>query len=137
MVEKPDTECIDKIFNCMKEFYGDRWSKQFSKSQPEDVFKTMWLSALVGCSYAEIRAVLILLKRAAQNPSAKPPHHLEFWKFTKGYSLPLIIYEVEQKKSNPEVARSFLDEINSKLRFRPHKVLRETCPTNEQLTRVI
>ena len=127
MVEKPEIEWIDKIFNCMKEFYGERWSKQFSKSNPEDVIKTMWQSALAGCTYEEIRSVLVLLKHSAKNPTAKPPHHLEFWKYTKGYSHPIILYSHDLKKSNPEVARTFLDEINRKLRYKP-QVLRGTSP---------
>lgn len=137
MVLKPEMEWIDKLFNCMKEFYGERWTKQFDKSQPEDLVKTIWQSALYGCNYEEIRAVLILLKRAAMNPSAKPPHHLEFWTYAKGYSKPFIMYNIDTKKSNPDVARSFLDEINRKLKFRPNKVPHRTCPINEPITKAI
>lgn len=114
-MDKPDMEWIDKLFNCMAEFYVERWTKQFTKSTPEDLVKVIWQSALTGCSYDEIRGVLVLLRQAAKNNAAIPPHHLEFWAYAKGYRTPVIIYPSRAFKSDPKVARTFLDEIKSKL----------------------
>lgn len=124
-MEKPDMLWIDKIFNCLKLFYGDRWSKQFNKSQPEDLVKSVWQSALIGCSYDEIRNILLLLQQVAKNPTAKPPHQLEFWCYVKGYKRPSILYGRTIERGNRDVAKKALDEINEKLRFRS-KVLRGT-----------
>lgn len=114
-MDKPNMEWIDRLFNCMSEFYVERWTKQFTKSMPEDLLKTIWQSALTGCTYDEIRGVLVLLRQAAKNNAAIPPHHLEFWSYCKGYSRPVIVYTSRAFKSDPKVARSFLDEIKSKL----------------------
>jgi hypothetical protein len=114
-MEKPEMEWIDKLFNCMSEFYGTRWTKQFDRWMPESLLKTVWQSALQGCNYDEIRGALVLLKQAAKSPASIPPHHLEFYRFAKGTSHPVIINEPKQTNCNPEIARLALDEIKSKL----------------------
>jgi hypothetical protein len=114
-MEKPSMESIDKLFNCMREFYGERWTRQFDRWLPEDLVKTQWQSALQGCTYDEIRGALVLLKQAAKSPASIPPHHLEFYHFAKGHSHPVIVNQPKAPISNPEVARRALDEIKSKL----------------------
>lgn len=114
-MDKPEMEWIDKLFNCMREFYGERWTKQFDRWMPEELLKTLWQSALQGCTYDEIRGALVLLRQAAKNPSALPPHHLEFYRFAKGSSHPVIINQPKSANCNPEVARRAIDEIKSKL----------------------
>lgn len=114
-MEKPDMEWIDKLFNCMAEFYGTRWTKQFGKSLPEDLLKTVWQSALTGCSYDEIRGALVLLKQSAKSPMSLPPHHMEFFRFAKSKSHPVIINTPKLPKCDPAVARKAIDDIKSKL----------------------
>jgi hypothetical protein len=118
-MDKTAMESIDKLFNCMKEFYGDRWSSQFDRWLPEPVLKTQWQSALHGLNYDEIRGVLVLLRQAAKNPTAMPPHHLEFYHFAKGTARPYINNsKFPDERGDPEVARRALDEINQKLRYK-------------------
>lgn len=115
-MEKPSMEMIDKLFKCMAEFYGERWTKLFTPLT-ESFHKTMWQSALYGCTYEQIRAVLVYLKRAAQNPLAKPPHQLEFWNYIHSKVPPTIDYS-SVKPGRSEAAQKAFDEINSKLQYR-------------------
>ena len=117
-MEKPDMEWIDKIFNCLKEFYGERWTKRFDRWTPEDLVKTIWQSALTGLTYDEIRGALVLLKQSAKTPGAQPPHHLEFFRFAKGTSHPVICSEHSLRRGNPDIARAAMEEINAKLRYK-------------------
>lgn len=114
-MDKPDMEWIDKLFNCMQEFYGERWTRQFNKTMPDSLYKTVWQSALQGCDYNEIRGALVLLKQAAKNPSSIPPHQLEFYRFAKNQCHPVIINKPKQENCDPAVARRAIDEIRSKL----------------------
>lgn len=119
MKEKPSMESIDKLFNCMTEFYGDRWTRQFDRWLPETLVKAQWQSALQGLDHDEIRGVLVLLKQAAKSATAMPPHHMEFYNFAKGTARPFIdTKRVSQERGDPEVARRALAEINAKLRYK-------------------
>jgi hypothetical protein len=118
-MEKPPMEWIDNLFNCMKEFYGTRWTKRFNKFMTENIVKTMWQSGLQGLTYEEIRHVLIRLKQSSKNYNSLPPSYMEFCNLAKN-SAPL---KMEPKKPsaskyNPEVAKRYLDEINAKIRYR-------------------
>jgi hypothetical protein len=118
-MEKTAIEWVDKIFNLMAEFYGERWTTIFNGACPESAYKLMWQSALTGCTYDEIRNVLIFLRRASKNPFARPPHHMEFFRYAKGKSIPFIDYSVRAKApADIAIARNTLDEINAKLHFR-------------------
>ncbi len=115
-MEKPPMEWIDKLFNCMSEFYGERWTKNFTKPEYESLAKTMWQSALQGLTYEEIKNTLVLLKRAAQHHSAMPPLHMEFFLYAKNKKAIHINYETNDgRRSSPETARRALDEIRGKL----------------------
>lgn len=119
-MEKPEMIWIDKLFNCMTEFYGERWTSQFDKFMPEPLLKTIWQSALTGCNYDEIRSALVLLKRAAQDLTASPPHHLEFFCYAKGTRRPSFrVAANDHARGDLRVARETLDEINAKIRYRP------------------
>ena len=111
-------EWIDKLFNCMTEFYGTRWTKQFDRWMPEAIFKTLWQSALQGLTYNEIKGALVLLKQNAKISSALPPHQLEFFRIAKGSTHPVIQSDESLKRGDPDIARKALDEINSKLRYK-------------------
>ena len=114
-MEKPEMELIDKLFNCMTEFYGDRWTKQFDRFLPEALVKTVWQSALTGCTYDQIRRVLVLLKQSSKNPDALPPHHVEFFRYARGTSTPIIAIQPKLPSCDPAIARRALDEIKTKL----------------------
>jgi hypothetical protein len=113
-MEKPKMEWIDNIFNCLEIFYGKRWSKQFDQFMPIDLAKTVWQSALCGCTYDEIRNVLVLLKQAAKSASSEPPHYLEFYRYTKGAKPPMPI-ETLAFRGDPEIARAAIADIRSRL----------------------
>lgn len=116
MIEKPPIEWIDKLFACMKEFYGARWENHINH-YPEDVLKTMWQSALIGLTYDEIRKTLILCKKMAQNAGDKPPHQIDFYNIAKGKKIPCIRvnYGEQLKPKNPEVAKRYIDDIKNQL----------------------
>jgi len=119
MKEKPPMESIDKLFDCMTEFYGKRWSGMFDNFWPEKLAKIQWQSALQGLDYDEIRGVLVLLRQAAKNPTAQPPHYVEFYHFAKGSARPFIgTTQNATERGDPEVARRALAEINAKLRYK-------------------
>lgn len=121
MVNSVPMEWIDKLFKCMEEFYGARWTQQFSKGSDENLHKTLWQSALYGCTYDEIRGALVYLKRAAESPGALPPIHMEFWRYAKGKSKPWIDYGQSKRSysnASNEVATRTLEEINRKLRYK-------------------
>lgn len=119
MMEKPPMESVDKLFNCMSEFYGKRWDKMFDGCFPIHLAKALWQSALQGLTHDEIRGVLVLLKQAARSNTALPPNHLEFYNFAKGTARPYIATKTDDcKRGDPEVARRALDEINAKLRYK-------------------
>lgn len=45
-MEKPDMETIDKLFNCMAEFYGERWTGNF-KNGSERSPLISWSSTVI------------------------------------------------------------------------------------------
>lgn len=108
-------EWVDKLFICMEQFYGARWTKGLDKAYTIAFYKTTWKSALYGLTYDEIKNTLKYLKRAAQHPAALPPHPLEFWKYAKGVAVPHIDYSEPEGTCNPEVAQAALNEIHQKL----------------------
>ncbi len=77
-MDKPPMEWIDKLFDCLGLFYGERFTSQFQKPKIADLYKTMWQSALYGYTYDEIRDLLVYLKQIAKIRNAKAPNHLEF-----------------------------------------------------------
>lgn len=115
-VERPPMEWVEKLFDCMSQFYGKRWEKRFDKFMPKDLAKTLWQSALVGCTYDEIKRALVLLKRSSQDPATEPPLHMEFYRYAKGTGKPAYrSAEDIHPKGDPEVARKALDDIRAKL----------------------
>jgi len=109
-------EWVDKLFNCMAEFYGDRWTRYFNKPHVESFYKTMWQNGMCGLTHDQIKNALILCKRSALHPAIKPPHVMEFFKIAKGFVSPHIIYEHKDKKPcDPAVRKAAMDEIRKKL----------------------
>lgn len=108
---------IDKLFLCMEQFYGERWSNQFWMLK-QDFAKKMWKSGLEGLNYDEIKATLQILRRHAQDPNNKPPHQMEFFKYAKGQAHPRIDYYEAKPKSSAEVAEKTLKEIREKFHGR-------------------
>lgn len=118
-MEKPIMEWINKIFNCLSIFYGERWTKLYSKPEYESIAKEVWQSALTGCDYDEIRDVLVYLKRAAQNPSSLPPHQLDFFHYAKKNKFPYIDYAAKTDSlCNPEVSKLYIAKIKDNLKYK-------------------
>jgi hypothetical protein len=118
-MEKIPMETIDRLFSCMTSFYGSRWTSLFDNWLPEKMAKVQWQSALQGLNHEEIRGVLVLLRQAAKNPDALPPHCVEFHSYAKGTSRPHIAVPQNQAvRADPEIARRALDEINEKLHYK-------------------
>lgn len=112
------TEWIDKLFNCMEQFYGDRWKCQFNKrTSPENMYKAQWKSGMIGLSYDEIKNALLLCKRSAETSSSFPPHVVEFYMIAKGRKEPYINYhpQANKKQPNEEIQKKYMDEIRKKL----------------------
>ena len=112
----PD-DWIDKLFNCMQEFYGERWTRYFSKVHPESLYKTIWKNGLVGLTYKQIKSALIKCKYHARDTNDSPPHVMEFFRYAIGGEQPFIDYSpAKQAHGSPEVARKYLDDIRRKTR---------------------
>lgn len=120
-MDKPPMEWIDKLFTCMTEFYGDRWTKKFDSGHPVDLYKAIWQSALTGLVYDEIRCVLVLLKQSSKSYASNPPTQLEFYRSAKNPGRSKYYHLVQNpglRCGDPSVARKALDEINDKLKYR-------------------
>ncbi len=83
MLDKPPMEWVDKLFDCMSLFYGQKWDKRFETVMTRDMIKTVWQSAITGLSYDEIKRSLVLLRQDAQVLSSVPPSHVEFYCYAK------------------------------------------------------
>jgi hypothetical protein len=116
-MESIPMEWIDKLFNCMEQFYGKRWSQLFNKLNPETYHKIMWKNGLVGLNYEQIKNALLLCKRSALHPWTSPPHVMEFWRIAKGKAEPYIDYHPKANEPicNKEIQRQAMHEIKRKL----------------------
>lgn len=118
-MEKPPMEWIDKLFDCLSLFYGERWNRIFMKGVPQEYYKEMWQSAMTGCSYDEIKCALVFLKRESSRSFSIPPHHLEFYRLTKNPRPRAMVESKEVPRGgDPEVAKRNLAEIREKLRYK-------------------
>lgn len=115
-MEKPPMEWIDKLFICMAQFYGTRWTKLFSNAGYEEIQKDMWQSGLQGLNYEQIKDTLVFFKREAKNASSFPPHHLEFYREAKRSEKPIHNNRGTIARGDPAIARHAMDEIKRKLR---------------------
>lgn len=88
-------EWVDKIFGCMKLFYGERWDRLFDKPHRETLFKTIWQNGLAGLTYDQVKFALKLCRKDALHPRAFPPHVMEFFRYAKGEDRP---YDYENKE---------------------------------------
>lgn len=108
-------ESIDKLFNCMADFYGTRWTKQFDRWFPEALAKCQWQSALQGLTHDEIRCVLVLLRQEAKNPYISPIGYMEFYSRAKEKRPTSSAKTVYANRGNSEIARRALEDIAEKL----------------------
>lgn len=77
-------EWIDKLFNCMESFYGEKWTIGLNEPYKIARYKTIWRSGLRGLTYDEIKQELVRQKHiASEIPMALPPHVLEFYRYAK------------------------------------------------------
>src|SRR5260221_10623041 len=74
---------IDKLFNCMAQFYGERWTKPIEKPHMQDFYKTIWQNGLSGLTYEQIKAQLIKCKKHADSINEIPPTVMEFYQYAK------------------------------------------------------
>lgn len=76
-------EWVINLFNCMHQFYGERWSKLFEKPHLEDIYKSIWQSGLTGLTYEQIKSALIEYKLQSKEKNTYPPHVMEFFRTAK------------------------------------------------------
>jgi hypothetical protein len=75
---------IDKIFECMALWYGERWIKLYQQSHKEAFYKVIWKNGLQGLSHDQIKHSLIIFKKQAEDTNKFPPHVMEFYRMAKG-----------------------------------------------------
>jgi hypothetical protein len=115
-IEPIPQDWVDKLFNCMSEFYGERWTASFNKPHMESFYKTMWRNGLTGLTYDQIKYQLQRCKRHAMNPTVQPPIVTEFYKFARGDREPHIDYHPKAgQRGDPNVARAHLDSIRARM----------------------
>lgn len=125
-MEKIPTEWVDRIFNCMTEFYGKRWEKNFTTTYSEDFLKTIWWNGLTGLTYDQIKGALILCKRAAQELYNNPPNVIEFYLYAKGTNRPYIDYQPKKIiKARPEIANENIEIMRKQVGRPPINLDRE------------
>lgn len=107
---------IDKLFNCMKQFYGDRWTKPIEKPHMESFYKTIWQGGLSGLNYEQIKWQLVRCKRHAEDPSAIPLQVVDFYRFAKEKIEPIGgLHTDVNKMRNNEIAKQHMADIKQKL----------------------
>ncbi len=74
-------EWIDRLFGCMDEFYGERWSKTFKNDSHKDFHKTIWKNGLSGLKYDQIKRTLYYYRGQAKKESSFPPLVTEFYHY--------------------------------------------------------
>lgn len=113
-MEKIPMEWVDKLFLCLKEFYGEKFS--FKDEKTESLAKVVWQSALVGLSYDEIKRALIFCKwQAKHRPSITPPHQMEFFRYAKEVQQFEAKSPQKEERCDPEVAKAHLAQIRQSL----------------------
>ena len=113
-VQQIPMEWIDKLFNCMEQFYGSRWSKPLEKPHMMDFNKTVWQSGLCGLNYEQIKSQLIKCKKHSESISAIPPLVMDFYRYAKENienNAPTHVSQIV----NSVVARKHMDDIKQKL----------------------
>src|ERR1700676_3233817 len=103
---------IDKLFNCMTQFYGERWTKPIEKAHMESFYKTIWQNGLSGLTYEQIKAQLVKCKKHAEDNSAMPLTVMEFYQYAKNLT-ELRVNTNAMKDSM--VAQHHMAEIKQKL----------------------
>lgn len=78
MVAIPD-DWIDRLFRCMNEFYGERWSKDLESEFHTDIYKTIWKSGLYGLNYDQIKSTLYYYRKESRKKHSLPPLVTEFY----------------------------------------------------------
>lgn len=78
---------VDKLFDCLEKFYGERWTKQFSSAFQIDLYKTVWFNGLDGLSYEQLRHGLAVCKKYSAYSYSKPPSVCKFFHFCIATSL--------------------------------------------------
>lgn len=114
-MDRIDMEWIDKLFSCMEQFFGNRWTKRYDQFYPISLAKTLWQSALHGYSHEDIRRALVLLKQVAKNPAKSAPLHLEFYQYVDAGRRAAAEIEKKTTRGDPEIARKAIDDIKKRL----------------------
>ncbi len=78
-------EMVDRLFGCLHEFYGERWSKQFKDTHRLAFVKTMWRNGLSGLNYDAIKKALYYYRGHAKSPSSTPPIVTDFFRIAVGH----------------------------------------------------
>lgn len=118
-----EDEWIDKLFDCMDKWYGERWNRQFTEPKSKvfsdyriRYYKSVWKNGLRGLSYFEIRDALKLYKRAALDPKTFPPTCMEFFRNAKSKTSPTFDYNSKQREvTDSTIAKEALSDIKKKL----------------------
>ena len=115
MTPIPD-QWIDKLFNCLKLFYGERFHLTPCSPTEELVRRSMWKNGLLGLNHDQIKYGLQLCKRAAEEPSALPPHVNEFYLYAIGQKVPYVNhYRKTYQAGSAEVQKAAMAEIKQRL----------------------
>jgi hypothetical protein len=78
-MEKIPMEWVEKLFVCMEQFYGKKWSTMLGKI-PVESWKVIWQSGLTGLDYDTIKRTLVHYKQDSKKfPTSFPPHQMDFF----------------------------------------------------------
>jgi hypothetical protein len=73
------TDWIDKIFNCMEKFYGEKWSNLFVKKFSLEFEKKIWFNGLNRLSYEQIKHGFVICKKKSLIKDSTPPSVIKFY----------------------------------------------------------
>lgn len=105
---------IEKLFNCMAQFYGERWVKPIEKPHMQDFYKTIWQSGLSGLTYEQIKAQLVKCKKHAEDSCVSPLTVMEFYQHAKS-NTDLIVNTAPNTMRDSLTARQHMAAIKEKL----------------------
>jgi|SRR6478736_10320591 len=118
-MEAIPTEWVDKLFTCMAQFYGERWTLPLKQPRVEDFYKTVWKGGLTGLTYDEIKTQLLRCKKDAEHPAARPPTVMDFFHYAKNTVVQFpTVFAVEDNLAKKETALHYMAEIKQKLGMR-------------------
>src|SRR3990167_7536211 len=115
MTSKIPAEWIERIFKRFDEIWPSQFLGSFTSERDFALELVRWQSGLIGCSPAEIKAVLEMCRNGYVKD---PPNVIEFFHYCKGNKKPSFTKPKPPENITPEIGKAYLQIIRDKLHGR-------------------